>query len=97
MPILRADAKGRVGLESLTRLVRARFGGLSISGYSAEVTDDGAIVLHPRVEVGAEEAATLVLGNRDRDAVLAALASPPRPNARLRAAARRHRKNFSAA
>jgi len=35
---------------------------------------------------------TLRLSDRDRDAFLSALDSPPAPNARLRAAARRHAK-----
>jgi hypothetical protein len=93
--ILRPDAKGRVGLESLTRVLRERLGGQPISGYTAEITSDGAIVLHPRVEVDAAEAATLVLGTRDRDALLAALASPPKPAAKLRDAAKRHRRNIA--
>ena len=95
--VLRPDAKGRIGLESLTRLIRERFGGKTISGYSAEITDEGAILLRPRVEVDAEQAATLVLSTRDRDALLDAIAKPPRPGARLRAAARRHRRNVSGA
>jgi hypothetical protein len=93
--ILRPDAKGRIGLESLTKVVRERFGGRMISGYSAEVTAEGAILLRPRVEVEAEQAATLVLTGRDRDALLDALAKPAKPAARLRAAAKRHRKNIS--
>ena len=36
--------------------------------------------------------ATLVLGAQDRDALLAALGSPPKPAARLREAAKRHRR-----
>jgi hypothetical protein len=90
--VLRPDAKGRVGLESLTRRLRERFGGHSISGYSAEITPDGAILLRPRVELAAEAAVTLVLGDEDRDAFLRALDHPPRPTARLRAEVARHRK-----
>jgi hypothetical protein len=93
--ILRPDAKGRVGLESLTRILRERLGGQPISGYAAEITPDGALLLHPRIEVEAAEAATLVLGAQDRDALLAALASPPKPTPRLREAARRHRRKIA--
>src|SRR5688572_25722772 len=92
--ILRPDAKGRVGLESLTRLLRERYGGKPISGYSAEISADGTIVLRPRVEVDAEDAATLILTERDRDAFLDALAKPSKPGARLRAAAKRHGRNI---
>ena len=92
--ILRPDSKGRVGLESLTRLVREHFGGQPISGYTAEITTDGAIVLHPRMEVDAGQASTLVLTARDRDLFLEALAKPAMPVAPLRAAAKRHRKNI---
>ena len=88
--ILRPDAKGRVGLASLAKLLQERFTGRPISGYAAEITPDGAILLRPRVEVDAGEAATLILGDADRDAFLAALADPPPPNDRLRAAAERH-------
>lgn len=93
--ILRPDAKGRIGLDSLTKVIRERFGGRPISGYSAEITAEGAILLRPRVEVEAEDAVTLVLTGRDRDALLDALAKPAKPVARLQAAARRHRKNVS--
>jgi len=93
--VLRPDAKGRVGLDSLTRLLRQRYGGQPISGYAAEITADGTIVLRPRVEVDAEQAATLVLTTRDRDVFLDALAKPARPAAPLRAAAKRHGKNIA--
>jgi hypothetical protein len=92
--VLRPDAKGRVGLESLTRLLRERFGGQPISGYAAEITPDGTIVLRPRVEVDADQAATLVLTARDRELFLEAVATPAKPAARLRGAARRHRRNI---
>jgi hypothetical protein len=90
--ILRPDAKGRIGLDSLTRALRQRFGGKAISGYSAEITADGAIVLRPRVEVDANDAGTFVLSARDRDAFLAALAHPPRPTRALRSAMSLHRR-----
>jgi hypothetical protein len=95
--MLRPDNKGRIGIDSLTRRLRERLGGRPISGYAAEVTDDGTIVLRPRIEVDADEAATLVLGNDDRDALLAALARPPRAAPRLKAAMRRHRKTVVSA
>jgi hypothetical protein len=88
--IVRPDAKGRVGLATLTKILREQFTGRPISGYAAEITPDGAIVLRPRVEVDAAEAATLILDDSDRDAFLAALADPPVPNDRLRAAVQRH-------
>ena len=90
--LLRPDAKGRVGIDSLSRRLKERYGGRAISGYSAEITADGAILLRPRVEVPAEEAGILLLADKDRDAFVAALADPPRPSAQLAAAARRHRK-----
>lgn len=90
--ILRPDAKGRVGLDSFTRLLRQRFGGKAISGYSAEITTDGAIVLRPRVEVDAHDAGTFVLSAKDRDAFLAALARPARPTRALRSALSLHRR-----
>ena len=89
--ILRPDAKGRVGLASLARLLEQRFTRHRISGYAAEITPDGSILLRPRVELDVEEASTLVLGDADRDAFLDALGNPPEPNDRLRAAAERHR------
>ena len=89
--ILRPDAKGRVGLASLARLLEQRFAQHRISGYAAEITPDGSILLRPRVELDVEDAATLVLSDADRDAFLDALANPPEPNDRLRAAAERHR------
>ena len=70
--------------------LQERLGGPAISGYTAEITADGAILLRPRVEVSVEEAATLILGNRDRDAFLAAIERPPAPNRALRAARRAH-------
>jgi hypothetical protein len=87
---LRPDAKGRIGIAAIARQLQERLGGRTISGYTAEVTNDGTIVLRPRVEVDAEEASTLVLAAADRDAFLQALSSPPAPNAALRAAARAH-------
>ena len=90
--VLRPDAKGRVGIDSLSRQIKERFGGRPISGYSAEITPDGAILLRPRVELPAEEAGLLLLADRDRDAFVDALSDPPPPSARLSAAARRHRK-----
>ena len=63
-----------------------------ISGYAAEITPDGAILLRPRVEVAAERAATLILSDADRDAFLEALADPPEPNDLLRSAAKRHKR-----
>ena len=88
--ILRPDAKGRVGLASLARLLEQRFTQHRISGYAAEITPDGSILLRPRVELDIEEASTLVLNDADRDAFLDALAHPPEPNDRLRTAAERH-------
>jgi len=67
-----------------------------ISGYTAEITSHGAILLRPRVEVDAGRAATLILDDCDRDAFLAALADPPAPNDRLRAAAERHGREVTA-
>jgi len=92
--LLRPDAKGRVGIDALSRRLKERFGGRPISGYSADITADGAILLRPRVELDAEEAGFLVLADRDRDAFVNALSNPPRPGARLRTAARRHRNLF---
>ncbi len=88
--ILRPDNKGRVGLGSLTKRLEERFTGRAISGYAAEITPDGAIVLRPKVEVDAEQASTLILEEADRDAFLDTLAKPPAPSKRLRAARRRH-------
>ena len=94
--ILRPDSKGRIGLGSLTRDLEERFiGGRAISGYAAEITPQGTIVLRPRVEVDADQASTLVLGDADRDAFLSALAKPPAPSDRLRAARRRHEKRVA--
>ena len=90
--LLRPDAKGRVGIDSLSRRLKERFGGRAISGYLAEITADGAILLRPRVELPAEEAGILILAERDRDAFVDALSDPPRPSPRLSAAARRHRR-----
>ena len=90
--MLRPDSKGRIGIDSLARRLRERLGGRPISGYAAEVTDDDTIVLRPRIEVDADEAATMVLATDDRDALLEALAHPSRANARLKAAMRRHHK-----
>lgn len=89
---LRPDAKGRVGINALARQLQDRLGGQTISGYTAEITADGAILLRPRVEVDAEEASTLILGSEDREAFLQALASPPPPNAALKTAAGAHRR-----
>lgn len=89
--LLRPDAKGRVGIDSLSRRLRERLGGRAISGYSADITTDGAILLRPHVELPAEDAGFLILNNRDRDAFLQALSKPPQPGLRLKAAARRHR------
>ena len=91
--ILRPDAKGRVGLDAFTRRLRERFGGRPISGYAAEITAGGEIVLRPRIEIDAEASATLLLDDEDRDALLAVLAKPPRPSAALRAALRAHRRS----
>lgn len=66
--ILRPDAKGRVGLASLARILEQRFTQHRISGYAAEITPDGAILLRPRIELGVEDASTLVLSDADRDA-----------------------------
>ena len=79
----------------MTRILRERLGGQPISGYAAEITPEGSLLLHPRVEIDAAEVATLVLGTQDRDALLAALASPPKPAPRLREAAKRHRRNIA--
>ena len=95
--MLRPDSKGRIGIDALARRLRERLGGRPISGYAAEVTDDATIVLRPRIEVDADEAATLVLGNDDRDDLLAALAHPPRANRRLKAVMRRHSKTVVSA
>ena len=92
--ILRPDAKGRVGLASLARILEERFTQHRISGYAAEITPDGAILLRPRVEFDAEEASTLVLSETDRDALLDALEKPPGPSERLREAAERHRRQI---
>ena len=89
--ILRPDAKGRVGLASLARLLEQRFTRQRISGYAAEITPDGSILLRPRVEFDVEETSTLVLSDADRDAFLDALEDSPEPDDRLRAAAERHR------
>lgn len=90
-PILRPDAKGRVGLGSLSRILEERYSIERISGYSAEITPDGAILLRPRVEFDIRDAPTLVLEDADRDALLDALEIPTEPADRLRAAAKRHR------
>ena len=87
--ILRPDSKGRIGLGSLTRDIEERFTGWAISGYAAEITAEGTIVLRPKVEVDAEQASTLILEEAVRDAFLAALAKPPAPSERLKAARRR--------
>ena len=89
--ILRPDAKGRIGLGAIAKLLQERFTGRPVSGYTAEITADGAILLRPRVEVDAEQAATLILDDSDRDAFLTALDNPPPPGDRLRKAAERHR------
>jgi len=91
--ILRADAKGRIALGPLTRQLEESFFGRRISGYAAEITPDGAILLRPRVEVDAEQAPTLILDDADRDTFLAALADPPVPNESMRAAVERHRRS----
>ncbi len=87
---LRPDAKGRVGLGALAKQLQELLGGQAISGYTAEISPDGAIILRPRVEVSAEEASTLILGEEDRARLLQALERPPAPNAALKAAARAH-------
>jgi hypothetical protein len=90
--ILRPDARGRIFLGSLTRQLEEQYVGRPISGYVAEITPDGAILLRPRVEVDARQAATLILDDADRDAFLAALADPPVPSEAMRAAVERHRR-----
>jgi hypothetical protein len=90
--ILRPDSKGRVGLGSFTKALEEKFAGRAISGYAAEITDDGTIVLRPKVEVDAEQASTLILGAEDRDAFLSAIADPSPPSEALRAARKRHRR-----
>lgn len=90
--ILRPDAKGRIGLAGLARQLEDRFVGRAISGYSAEITPDGAILLRPRVEMDAELAATLLLDEADRDAFFAALADPRAPSEAWSAAVERHRR-----
>ncbi len=87
--VLRPDAKGRVGLDSLLRRAREMLGGVQIAGLAADVASDGTITLRPRVEVDAETAQVLRVSQRDAEAFAAALAHPPKPNAALRAAARR--------
>ncbi|MBN1417240.1 MAG: hypothetical protein JXP34_00600 [Planctomycetes bacterium] len=91
--ILRPDAQGRIDLGSFARHLEERFLGCSISGYAAEITADGAILLRPRVGVDAGDAATLILDDADRDAFLAAVEDPPMLNDALHAAALRHRRN----
>jgi hypothetical protein len=93
--ILRPDAKGRVGLASLAKKLEGQLGGLPISGYSAQITPDGAILLKPRVEMDADEASVFILSDADRDALLAALGSPPSPSEPLRAAAEAHRQRVA--
>ena len=93
--ILRPDAKGRVGLGALTKLLQERLAGHSISGYRAEITPEHAILLRPCIEVDAEQAATMVLGDADRDAFLEALDHPPKPNRQLRTAATRHQRQVA--
>ena len=94
--ILRPDAKGRIGLASLARILQKRFAGRPVSGYAAEITPDGAILLRPRVEVDAAHAATLILSDSDRDAFLDALEHPPAPCDRMHAAAKRHDREVDA-
>jgi hypothetical protein len=87
--VLRPDAKGRVGLDSLLRRARECLGGVQIAGLAAEVASDGTITLRPRVEVDAETAHVLRVSQRDAEAFVEALAHPPKPNAALRTAAKR--------
>lgn len=89
--ILRPDSKGRIGLQRLTQQLERRFNGRSISGYSASLTEDGEILLRPRVEVDAEAAATLILSDADRDAFLEALDNPPPLDKKLQKAMKRHK------
>ncbi len=65
----------------------ARLKGLSLSDFIVQHADEAAIrtiQMHT----------SWTLDNRDRDAFVRALLSPPLPDARLRAAARRYRKNL---
>lgn len=93
MPVakLRPDAKGRVGLGSLTQKLEQRLNNRQISSYEASLTEDGNILLRPRVEVDAELASTLTLSNEDRDALLHALADPPPFKGKLSASLERYR------
>jgi hypothetical protein len=93
--ILRPDAKGRVGLDSLLRRAREALGGLPIAGLAAEVASDGTITLRPRVEVDAETAQVLRVSQRDAEAFAEALAHPPKPNAAMRTAAKRWSKSIA--
>ena len=94
--ILRPDAKGRVGLDSLLRRARDYLGGLPIAGLAAEVQSDGTITLRPRIEVDAATARVLRLSARDGEAFAAALERPAKPNAALRKAAARWRRSGAA-
>lgn len=87
--IVRPDAKGRVGLGSYLRRIATQLGRMP-SGFAAELTDDGAIMLRPRVEVAADEASTLVLSVADRDRLLAAIDGAVAPNQALLQAKAQH-------
>ncbi len=88
--VARPDAKDRVGLGALVRLLSERLGGHAPSSFVAQLLDDNRIVLRPRIEVDPEELEPLVLGKADRDAFVKALRNPPSPNKALRRALRRH-------
>jgi hypothetical protein len=91
--LLRPDAKGRVGLDSLLRRAREYLGGVQIAGLAAEVASDGTITLRPRIEVDAETAQVLRVSQRDAEAFAEALAHPPKPNPAMRTAAKRWSKS----
>jgi Protein of unknown function (DUF1778) len=92
--VLRPDAKGRVGLESLLKRSRELLGGASIAGLTAKVRPDGSIVLRPRVEVGAREA-NVRLSAADADRFVRALERPPKASPHLLKARARWRKDVS--
>jgi len=87
--IVRPDAKGRVGLGSYLRRIATQLGRMP-SGFAAELTGDGAIMLRPRVEVAADEASTLVLSVADRDRLLSAIDGVAAPNPALLQAKGQH-------
>ena len=90
--MLYPDSQGRIELGSLIQQLKDQLGS-HISGFSAELTDDGAIILQPCLAMAAAEPNTLVLQNTDRDQFVTALeAIVPKPNAALRKAQQNHRK-----